>query len=1850
MANVRMAFGDATIVFNEVMYHPATNEAQLEWVELHSLMSVDMDVTGWSLANGIDYTFPAGTIFPGGGYLVVAVSPSTLMAATGLTNVMGPFSGRLSNSGETLELRDNNQRVLNSLNYGTSGAWPIAPDGGGPSFAKRNPNGATADTTNWSASAQVGGTPGAENFPTAVPMVIQTSVVDILASWKFNDTGADLGTAWRDPNYNDSSWGSGQALFYRGSASLPAATNTVLAAGRTTYYFRTRFSFTNDPASVQLQLQPLIDDGAVFYLNGAEISRFNMPAGAISYTNLASAPVATAAFGTPITISGSNLIVGTNLLAVEVHQARATVAYPQAVLNSSPVGYWRLGESASPVLDSASAATAPQSGAQNGVFAGIAATNLAQAGPQPGDIVSNQVIAGFEMNNFGPRFAGTNDGGNDVVTITDPGVFNFTGNRTLSLEAWVNGAPAQESGAAIVCKGYGGGGEQYSLDVQGGHFRFYIRDNTASHTSSTAVSSIAPNYTWQHVVAVYDQAASRMQLWVNNALAASGTTKTSLLDTSDPISIGSRKSTSATGYDLNFDGRIDEVAIYNRALATNEIASHFNAAFDSSPGAPTDTNDVVFGMEVTSFQTLPLPRTPKLTFNEVASATNTFWLEIINYDTTNADLTGCVITRLRSGTTNRDYVFPTQSLGPGGCLEVTKATMGFGADPGDKFVLYGPGGAPVLDAFVADDFLRGRHPGGTGPWLYPNLPTPGASNSFALHDEIVINEIMYHPYSVGGTNESPGQWIELFNRGSTTVSLAGWRLVGSVQYAFPVGTTMGQGAYLVAAANPAALGALHPGIAIAGPWSGKLSHSSDTIVLNDASNNPVNQVLYYDGGRWSEYADGVGASLELTDPHADNTKPEAWAASNEGAHSAWQTYTYRGVSQNPISNLTNLWNELDLGITDGAGEFLLDDVSVIENPDTTPVQFIQNGSFNAGSSAHWRCLGTLRRSRVEPEPGNPSNYVLHVIATGPCEYTGNLIETTFATNHVVTDGRTYEISFRAKWLAGHGLLNTRLYFDRLARTTQLLVAATNGTPGTVNSAYVGNLGPTYSGLQHSPVVPATGAPVTVSIAADDPDGVASMRLWYGIEGASWTSVTMTNAGLDVYLANLPSQAAGTLIQFYVEGRDTLNAVSYFPAGGTNSRALYRVDDGQETIGLPKNFRVLTTAVDADFLHANTNVLSNGTVGCTLINDEREVFYDVGVRLKGSFVGRNVARVGFTLDLDPSQLFRGVFNTLAIDRSQGAVIGQAEIMTKHMANHAGNVPGMYDDMVHFIAPRSQDTSQGQLRMAAYGDVYLNTAFNNGSDGPMYEIETPRYSTVTSDGTPEGIKLPGNGFINLDIKDYGTDKETYRWWLLHANNRTTDDYSHIIPMCQAFSLTGTNLDAQSQQLMDVDEWLRVFAYESLVGVSDAYFTGGNDHNFRMYVRPEDQKVLAMPWDWDSSYNRSATANLVGGANLAKIVNLPNNLRAYYCHLYDIINTTFNTTYMSRWTAHYGSLANQDFTSILNYIGTRANYVLGQMPTNTAFAITSNNGNNFLTNNTPITLSGTAPVQVKTILVNGIEYALTWTSLTNWTLTLPLATGTNFVVVQGYDPHGLVLSNAADSIVITNLGPGAPFPVVINEWMADNASPDGYPDPLDGAFEDWLELYNPNTNFFNLSGYCLTDDLADTTKWRIPTNTLIAAHGFLLIWADGKTNLNALSTNGDLHANFQLSKSGESIGLYTPDGITAQSTVVFGPQLQNISEGRYSDGPNGTIYFMGNFTPRAANMLPSLQFTQISITNGVANLAWDAIPAQTYRLQYKTNLADVNWTDVTPDIIASNKVVRATALASPDARRFYRVRWLQ
>src|SRR6188472_4303447 len=91
-------FADSVVVFNEVHYHPDTSEPAREFIELHNQKAVDVDMSGWALTGGADYVFPAGTVIPGRGFLVVAANPAGVQSAYGASGVLGPWTGRLSNS------------------------------------------------------------------------------------------------------------------------------------------------------------------------------------------------------------------------------------------------------------------------------------------------------------------------------------------------------------------------------------------------------------------------------------------------------------------------------------------------------------------------------------------------------------------------------------------------------------------------------------------------------------------------------------------------------------------------------------------------------------------------------------------------------------------------------------------------------------------------------------------------------------------------------------------------------------------------------------------------------------------------------------------------------------------------------------------------------------------------------------------------------------------------------------------------------------------------------------------------------------------------------------------------------------------------------------------------------------------------------------------------------------------------------------------------------------------------------------------------------------------------------------------------------------------------------------------------------------------------------------------------------------------------------------------------------------------------------------------------------------------------------------------------------------------------
>jgi hypothetical protein len=108
--------------------------------------------------------------------------------------------------------------------------------------------------------------------------VNRTLVFDVTQSWKYTTNNLD-GINWTASGYDDSAWlGPGPGLLYIEDSTAVTPRNTPLPAPlQRTYYFRTHFDFAGSMAGLSLVFSNYVDDGAVFYLNGAEIYRLRMP-------------------------------------------------------------------------------------------------------------------------------------------------------------------------------------------------------------------------------------------------------------------------------------------------------------------------------------------------------------------------------------------------------------------------------------------------------------------------------------------------------------------------------------------------------------------------------------------------------------------------------------------------------------------------------------------------------------------------------------------------------------------------------------------------------------------------------------------------------------------------------------------------------------------------------------------------------------------------------------------------------------------------------------------------------------------------------------------------------------------------------------------------------------------------------------------------------------------------------------------------------------------------------------------------------------------------------------------------------------------------------------------------------------------------------------------------------------------------------------------------------------------------------------------------------------------------------------------------------------------------------------
>jgi RNA polymerase sigma factor (sigma-70 family) len=164
-----------------------------------------------------------------------------------------------------------------------------------------------------------------------VNISVAQSLVPTGSVWKYLDDGSDQGAHWQTAGFDDTSWKSGRAELGYGDGDEATRVEDNALAGFNgadtehyiTTYLRRTFVVTNAASYASLLMNMKRDDGAVVYLNGREAARFNMNTGAVSYLTLARNAGDDGKIFVAATVPADFLIDGTNVVAVEIHQATA---------------------------------------------------------------------------------------------------------------------------------------------------------------------------------------------------------------------------------------------------------------------------------------------------------------------------------------------------------------------------------------------------------------------------------------------------------------------------------------------------------------------------------------------------------------------------------------------------------------------------------------------------------------------------------------------------------------------------------------------------------------------------------------------------------------------------------------------------------------------------------------------------------------------------------------------------------------------------------------------------------------------------------------------------------------------------------------------------------------------------------------------------------------------------------------------------------------------------------------------------------------------------------------------------------------------------------------------------------------------------------------------------------------------------------------------------------------------------------------------------------------------------------------------------------------------------------------
>ncbi|HWN96235.1 MAG TPA: lamin tail domain-containing protein, partial [Methylomirabilota bacterium] len=1185
------------------------------------------------------------------------------------------------------------------------------------------------------------------------------------------------------------------------------------------------------------------------------------------------------------------------------------------------------------------------------------------------------------------------------------------------------------------------------------------------------------------------------------------------------------------------------------------------------------------------------------------------YIELYNYSMQPVDISGCYLTDSRA--TNKFRIPAGTILAPHGYIAFTEADLGFALNHeggrGETIYFRSADATRMLDTLQYEPqengVAFGRYPDGSPEFYRLTALTPGTTNAPYLVNDIVINEIMYGPIS----EEDDDEYVELHNKGTNAVDIGGWRFTRGIDLTFPPNTIIQPNGYVVAAKNSAHLISHHANLSSAntfGNFDGTLSRDGERLALakpdydfitngnlitTNVSYIVVAEVTYGTGGRWGQWANQGGSSLELIDPRANPRLAYNWGDSDETEKSQWTYFEQTGLLDTGNTQGASPINRLEV-IMLGEGECLLDDVEV-----RSPVSagnLVPNFGFEAGLSP-WVPQGNHLYSGLESSfSGHTGIRSLHVRSDGNGDTGANRVRV--ALNAAVVAGQMATVKGYVRWLRGWPEITLRIKGGFLEAYGRMHLPTNLGTPGARNSRALTNNAPALHGVVHSPALPQLNEPAVVTAGVQDPDGVANVTLFYRVDVASplaFAPFPMNDNGTNgdaiardgFYSATIPAQAAGTMISFYVEATDTRAATSQFPVN-----AIVAAPDGQRRECLVRwadpipvsafsTYRMWLSRANVS-AYVNRPALSNQDIDGTMIVNNNRVIYNISSHYSNSPYHQTqngspeTGGQHFTIHLPLDDKYLGTENFNKVHAPGNASFEDNNWLREQTAYWVARKAGMPYLYRRFVAMYVNGTRKagGNAGPDALmedtqrpGGELIDEFFPDETDGRLFKLQ-PWFEfddvTVVNGSTQAGFDNEMWCTLTPNLSTNAHKITRYRQnYLTRSADKTANDYTNVIALINAAAMPTTspsywqNLDA----LIDVEQWAHIFAVEHAVGNWDS-FGGVNAQNMYGY-KPDHGKWKLMIWDFNIVLNNASgnpggagpgtTSNPPGGnlfdvqsgqdPNMAAMEAYPPFRRAWW-RAYKKLTVGPDAPMLA---ANCDPLIDAKYAAFrasgLNPPGAAASVkgFLSTARTTIAAAVAAVDLGNFAVT-TPtinassnlVTISGVAPLDVTDIKLNGISGVITWNTISNWSIRLPVTNTTQLSVVA-FDKNANMIGNT-NAVTVNYAAPAIPDPrgfIIFNEIMYNPSSPDA----------EYIELYNMHATWaFNIAGWRING-----VDYTFPEGSYFPPRSFIIVTKD-RVRFNvaygaSIPVLGEYSGNLQ--SNGETLTLIKPAASSNEVEVV-------------------------------------------------------------------------------------------------------------